>query len=103
MRCVLAGDDHLKVWRKQEAPAIAGPPKGMPLTGFRDPFVIRKGSSTQPWLLIIGSGLKDQGGTILLYQSDHAASGRLLSWCPCHSQAGQCCSTSCITPVGSSP
>ena len=72
-----AGDECLSVWRKQAAPAIAAPPKGLRLTGFRDPFVIRRSSPGKPWLLILGSGIKDKGGTILLYQSDSAAAGAL--------------------------
>ena len=73
-----AGDERLSVWRKQAAPAIAGPPKGLALTGFRDPFVVQRGSpGKKPWLLILGSGIKGRGGTILLYQSHSAAAGAL--------------------------
>ena len=70
-----AGDARLQGWEKLQEPAIAGPPPGMQLTGFRDPFVIQRGQDGQPWQLIIGSGVKGRGGTILLYQSAHAASG----------------------------
>lgn len=107
----LAGDKHLSTWRKEKAPAIAGPPKGMRLTGFRDPFVIRRGSPGQPWQLIIGSGIKDEGGTILLYQSDAAATGVPAPGCSlpaalplslCHKQALQStCMCSQLTVLAS--
>ena len=70
------GDANLLTWQKLMEPAIAAPPPGMKLTGFRDPFVIQRGGGGKPWLLIIGSGIKGKShGTILLYQSDKAASG----------------------------
>ena len=70
-----AGDSSLRTWEKLREPAIAAPPSGMKLTGFRDPFVIQRGGSGKPWLLIIGSGVKGRAGTILLYSSQQAASG----------------------------
>ena len=67
----MPGDDNLVEWTKREEPAITHPPSGRPLTGFRDPFIIQRGSKgSTPWRLIIGSGTKEQGGTILLYESD---------------------------------
>ena len=47
----------------------------MQLAGFRDPYVIRKGGKGQDWHLLIGSGLKGQGGTLLLYKSKELQSG----------------------------
>ena len=57
-------------WKKLDQPAIAHGPEGKPLTGFRDPFIIQKGGKGKPWRLIIGSGTKEHGGTILLYESN---------------------------------
>ncbi|KAK9867678.1 hypothetical protein WJX84_009640 [Apatococcus fuscideae] len=62
-------DDNLVEWTKRDEAAIAHPPSGRPLTGFRDPFIIQKGAQGKPWRLIIGSGTKADGGTILLYES----------------------------------
>jgi len=45
---------------------IAAPPAGLPVTGFRDPYVWREGDR---WMLILGSGIRDRGGAILLYTS----------------------------------
>jgi beta-fructofuranosidase len=54
-------------WRKFAGnPVIAAPPQGMETTGFRDPCVWREG---EEWFLAVGSGVKDQGGMILLYRS----------------------------------
>jgi beta-fructofuranosidase len=39
----------------------------METTGFRDPCVWREG---EEWFLAVGSGVKDQGGMILLYRSE---------------------------------
>jgi beta-fructofuranosidase len=36
------------------------------VTGFRDPFVWKDGAD---WYAVIGSGIKDVGGAILLYRS----------------------------------
>jgi len=40
--------------------------------GFRDPFVWREGRG---WSMVVGSGIRNQGGTVLLYKS-----ADLLSW-----------------------
>jgi beta-fructofuranosidase len=54
-------------WRKYPGnPVIAAPPQGMEITGFRDPCVWREG---EEWFLAIGSGIKGQGGMVLLYRS----------------------------------
>lgn len=47
----------------------------MSLTGFRDPFIIQKGGGGAKWRLILGSGIKGKGGTILLYESDDVRTG----------------------------
>jgi beta-fructofuranosidase len=62
----VAQDDNLRTWKKLSQPVIADPPKGMDVTGFRDPCLWREG---QRWMLTLGSGIRNQGGTILLYSS----------------------------------
>ena len=62
----VAEDDHLRRWKKVEAPVIATPPAGMVVTGFRDPCPWREGDS---WYVGIGSGEREVGGCVLLYRS----------------------------------
>lgn len=69
------GDEQLVKWDKLEQPLIPHPPDGRKLTGFRDPFVFQKGGKGSKWKLIVGSGVKDEGGTILLYHSDAVSTG----------------------------
>jgi beta-fructofuranosidase len=64
----------MRTWRRfvgnpvlPKRPGIAGLEDG-----FRDPFVWREGGK---WRLIAGSGIRGQGGTVLLYES-----ADLLSW-----------------------
>ena len=62
----IAKDDSLRNWQKLAEPVIAAPPPGLAVTGFRDPSLWREGSD---WMLILGSGIRHQGGAILLYSS----------------------------------
>ena len=59
-------DAMLRRWEKLPQPVIAAPPPGMAVTGFRDPALWREGDT---WWLILGSGTREKGGTILLYRS----------------------------------
>src|ERR1035438_2294020 len=55
-----AGD--LTVWKKFSGnPAIAAPPAGMEVTGFRDPAVWKEGDT---WLMALGSGFRGKGGAV---------------------------------------
>lgn len=73
VQCIAVSHDGLKTWEKPDAnPVIAEPPTGLAQTGFRDPFLWREGDV---WYCVIGSGVKDEGGTILLYRSPD-----LLQW-----------------------
>lgn len=54
---------------KQDVPFLALPPPNLPLTGWRDPFVIQRGGNGKDWIILMGAGLKDQGGTTLIYRS----------------------------------
>jgi len=67
VQCLARSEDGLMTWRKFTGnPVIATPPQGMETTGFRDPCVWREADE---WLLAIGSGIKGQGGMVLLYRS----------------------------------
>lgn len=69
----LATSDDLVTWKKHWAsPVIGRPPAGLDILGFRDPFVWREDGR---WYAVVGSGIRDVGGTILLY-----ASPDLVSW-----------------------
>ncbi|MBV9673574.1 MAG: glycoside hydrolase family 32 protein [Verrucomicrobia bacterium] len=84
--CLATGDDDLEQWKKLEKPIIAGPPSELRLTGFpsltghassdfRDPYVWRE---EEKWFLIIGAGMRDKGGTALLYESKDLRDWRYL-------------------------
>src|SRR5579859_6384126 len=62
----VAEDDDLRTWKKLPEPLITAPPPGLAVTGFRDPCLWREADN---WMLILGSGIKNKGGTILLYTS----------------------------------
>ncbi len=67
VQCIARSDDGMMSWRKDPSnPVIAAPPQGMEITGFRDPCVWREADE---WFLAIGSGIKGQGGMVLLYRS----------------------------------
>jgi beta-fructofuranosidase len=69
---VRCSDDMLTFTKHAANPVIAAPPAGMAVTGFRDPFVWKEADG---WYMVVGSGIKDIGGAILLYRSDD-----LLRW-----------------------
>ena len=67
VQCIARSEDGMMAWRKFAGnPVIATPPQGMETTGFRDPCVWREAGE---WFLAIGSGIKGQGGMVLLYRS----------------------------------
>ena len=61
-----AEDDDLMQWHKLAAPAIDNPPENLCVNGFRDPSPWREGAW---WYVVIGSGIANHGGAILLYRS----------------------------------
>ena len=63
----LATSDHpeLLTWSKWKTPVLE-PPDDPLLTGFRDPFLWR---DRHLWYLGVGSGVRRQGGCVLLYRS----------------------------------
>ena len=67
VQCLATSADNLVTWQKYPGnPVIAAPPAGYDVLGFRDPWVWREG---EHWYALIGSGLKDVGGTAFLYRS----------------------------------
>lgn len=71
--CLARGDPGLLSWTKDpHNPVVTGPPEGLAAVGFRDPCVWREG---QHWYMVVGSGIADTGGAILLYRSSD-----LISW-----------------------
>ncbi|HZQ94944.1 MAG TPA: glycoside hydrolase family 32 protein [Candidatus Sulfotelmatobacter sp.] len=61
-----AADDDLRTWKKAPQPVIASPPAGLEVTGFRDPCLWREDDR---WMMVVGSGIRNKGGAILLYSS----------------------------------
>jgi len=60
-------DDDLVDWRKYPGnPVIEAPPPGFDLLGFRDHGIWRENGT---WYQVIGSGIRDVGGTVFLYRS----------------------------------
>ncbi len=59
--------DDLLTWQKYENnPIIAAPPPHLKVTGFRDPCVWNEDGI---WYMVLGAGVENTGGTLLLYQS----------------------------------
>ncbi len=84
--CLATSDNELINWTKQADPVITGPPDGLDVAGFpsitgdasadlRDPFVWREADR---WFLLLGSGIREKGGTALLYESDDLRHWRYL-------------------------
>jgi beta-fructofuranosidase len=66
-QCLALGGPDLVKWEKHpDNPLVAGPPPGMEVTGFRDPYAWREGDE---WRMVVGSGLEGIGGAALLYRS----------------------------------
>ena len=97
-----SGDPLLSRWRKLEAPVLPLPPANLPLVGWRDPFIfevkgeVREGMMARgeggaegeeeqnnnsdhhrhrEWGMLLGSGFKGRGGTVLVYRSDELHGG----------------------------
>ena len=72
VQCIARSYDNMRTWVKYEGnPVIPKRPRD-DLEGFRDPFAWKEGNM---WYAVIGSGIKNQGGTALLYKSPDT-----LSW-----------------------
>ena len=77
----MGADDHNCVkWRKVEEPFIALPPScdDVPdMVGWRDPYIFEvKGEGDyEEWGILIGSGHKTTGGSVMIYRSKQLSSG----------------------------
>ncbi len=60
------GEDLATLRPYEGNPVVAGPPEGLAVAGFRDPYVWREGDA---WLMAVGSGIQGEGGALLLYAS----------------------------------
>jgi beta-fructofuranosidase len=75
-QCLAWSDDpKLVTWQKAKEPILPSPPRGMKVTGFRDPSVWRQGDW---YYMTVGSGTFGVGGSVLLYRSP--AVGDLRQW-----------------------
>ena len=67
VQCIAKSTDaDLCTWHKLNKPVIDGPPAGLKIVGFRDPFAWKDG---EVWYLGLGSGFPQIGGAVLLYRS----------------------------------
>jgi beta-fructofuranosidase len=64
--CLATSSNGIHFTKHSGSPIISAPPEGRGFPEFRDPFVWREGDL---YYLIIGSAVKDVGGTALLYRS----------------------------------
>jgi beta-fructofuranosidase len=61
-----SSDADLLTWQKLPEPVLPAPPPGLAITGFRDPCLWQQGDV---WYMGVGSGIRNQGGCVLLYRS----------------------------------
>jgi len=62
----IANDPDLTSWTRLPAPVIAELPAGIEVNGFRDPSPWKQGDW---WYTVLGSGIANQGGAVLLFRS----------------------------------
>ncbi|KAL3140314.1 hypothetical protein ABBQ38_004579 [Trebouxia sp. C0009 RCD-2024] len=78
LAAVPEGDPTLAMWSKREEPVLPMPPPDMPLVGWRDPYIFEikgKQGNGREWGMLMGSGLKGQGGAIMIYRSESLYGG----------------------------
>jgi len=68
-------DELMIKWDKHPHPVLHRPPPNLGLTGWRDPYIFRRKNAEEGWLMLVGSGIKGVGGTVLKYTSDDILSG----------------------------
>lgn len=82
-------DELLRKWKKIEMPFLKLPPKGLELTGWRDPFICQMDHQStlqdrnSQYTMLIGSGIKGKGGTALVYKSKSLEDGWILEGLLC--------------------
>ncbi|MGN9762948.1 glycoside hydrolase family 32 protein [Streptomyces sp. SD31] len=72
-RALVPEDETLTDWRPLPTPVVTGPPAGLDVVMFRDPFVFRSGG--RRWALV-GAGHADGTPSVLLYDCDDLADWR---------------------------
>ncbi|MFD0006335.1 glycoside hydrolase family 32 protein [Streptomyces sp. NPDC127178] len=72
-RAVVPEDETLTDWKPLPTPVVTGPPAGLDVVMFRDPFVFRSGG--RRWALV-GAGHADGTPSVLLYDCDDLADWR---------------------------
>lgn len=74
-----SGDDaNLIQWQKSSKPLVELPPVGLgELAGWRDPFIVSRPGQMgcDEWVMLVGSGIKEVGGTVLVYKSSSLTKG----------------------------
>lgn len=81
-QCLAWSEDDLLTWHKLPHPVLQAPPAGLDLVpgggrwDWRDPWVWREDDG---WYMLLGSGIRNVGGTALLYRSPD-----LLHWTYLH-------------------
>ncbi len=70
-------DPLLANWVKSEEPFLAHPPPDMGLVGWRDPFIFEfhGKDGREEWGMLLGSGIKGKGGSVMIYRSPDLRSG----------------------------
>ncbi|GMH42065.1 hypothetical protein BSKO_09984 [Bryopsis sp. KO-2023] len=73
----VSGEDNLlKEWKKFDKPLLPmAPGMGNTLAGWRDPFVFEKGGNGKEWGLLIGTGIENKGGSVMVYKSKSLSEG----------------------------
>lgn len=65
--CLARGDEGMLHWAADpRSPVLDGPPAGLDVVAFRDPYLWR---DEEGWSLILGTGLAGEGPAILRYRS----------------------------------
>lgn len=74
---VFAEDETLETWVKQKEPMIAVPPADMKLVGWRDPYIFEtlNEQDEREWGMLLGSGIKGRGGSVMIYRSKSLRTG----------------------------
>ncbi|MFJ9543308.1 glycoside hydrolase family 32 protein [Streptomyces sp. NPDC101225] len=66
-RAVVPDDETLTDWKPLPVPVVAGPPAGLDVVMFRDPFVFTAGGRRRA---LVGAGHEDGTPSVLLYDCD---------------------------------
>jgi len=66
VQCLARSNDGMRTWQKYPGNPVIGERPRDDLIGFRDPFVWKEQDT---WYMVIGSGIRNKGGAVLLYDS----------------------------------